>query len=227
MQNELTVELGIWPTGNSPSSLASCSPAMDPPDQPPAPCGWRAEAGGFGRLWMCIWPEHRLVPKLGAGILAEVERMQMKGATRKPQKNQNASAIQWIIRSQNSSVGFNFGLVYRGLRRGSRLSGNEIQGVELTFPHMASSHPCQATKGDLCMATSATAEQCKFRITAFLLTSQHLTSPSLLIRTDYFEFLGIQSGWWTWPRSYFLTHIQHKPFKTTHRQFLALLWPTC
>jgi hypothetical protein len=28
-----------------------------------------------------------------------------------------------------------------------------------------------------------------------LLTSQHLTSPSLLIRTDYFEFLGIQSGW--------------------------------
>jgi hypothetical protein len=44
------------------------------------------------------------------------------------------------------SVGFNFGLVYRDLGRGSRLSGNEIQGFELTFPHVASSSSISSDK---------------------------------------------------------------------------------
>lgn len=96
MQNELTA--GAWHLANweRPKQLAAQWWTWPPRRTNLQLSATRlaSEAGGFGRLWMCIFPEHPAGAKLAAGILAEVERVQMKEQEESFKRTKNASAIQ-------------------------------------------------------------------------------------------------------------------------------------
>jgi hypothetical protein len=139
--------LGVWERPKQP-----CSPVVV--DLPPPPLRTNlqlhAVGGRGGWLWSVVDVHLTGTPagtKTCCRHLGRSGAGANEGARRKLQKSQkcecnsmnysNSKFLSWVqLRVGTSEV----------LGSGSRLSGNEIQGFELTFPHMASSSSMSSDK---------------------------------------------------------------------------------